>query len=1088
MRSGGLLPAKPAFSHPLFLDSRALCRGTIRWAFLLGLLVTTIATANPAAFRLARFGGWRVAEQTALALDGARQTLWGEPGGRFEGGPHVRAATGSRPALERWAVVNRLLSATLLGAVAASALCLFLLARSRRRIAGGPLFISLIALGMLRILCTSGLLTMAGMPMALVSRLAYLSIFLFPPICAWLLRALFPRALRRAPCRVLTLVGGLAALAVTFLPAAMFTRLRDLAIGFVVMAAVCLLFWMRRAVRARRTSAREMAVGVALLGVAAAGDAVHHWPMLDSVDLVAAGMLAFLFPLGLALGRRILTAPEKHAALSDRLSRLSRGFSERSAMLRTTLRALNSAVVAVDAEDRIVTCNRRFSELFRLDGDVSPGMPRARVVKRLNARAGRFGGGGWEEALLPPAPQVTEGDRDLQLANGEVIEMRHRFIGAGGYVAIFADVTAQRMIAYDPAGGSVGIWDRDLRLGTMSWTDPYWSMLGYDPRAVPESVRCRHRDDWPSLVHPDDRELAYTMVERATAGEGSLLFNCRLKHVDGRWLWFGVRGRIMRDERGKPVRAVGTHTQIDVTVRTREALVHARLATEGELRHRTWFLATLGHELRTALTGIVGNLDLLARDLQPGSDHGRVTLLRNASQSLVQVLDGMLEMARAEAGRLAVRHENFAPRQLLAEVAELLDPLARSKGLAARVHVDDKVPMYLCGGLPLLRQILINLISNAIKFTEGGGVSICMLADTGRDRYRIEVCDTGSGMTQATLARVFEKFYREPQGAGSGAGLGLYIVARLVESIGGTIDADSQLNGGTRFRIRLSLAPGRAPEERPVWEPLGPYTLLLVEDVAANREMIRELLMRDGHRVDAVADGAAAVQAVRERPYSAVLMDVHLEGMDGLQAAQQIRALPDPERAATPIIILTAEAGRLVEDFCRLAGIDAVLGKPVQLETLYMVLGEHCAPIKDDAVVSQAGTADGAGDRRLDELTHILGAERVRALLGVLDATLTEQRARLDEAMAGDDREAVKAIAHRVCGAADNFGFAELAHAARKVCSASPTSLIAEAGALRVALDDAQPRVRALARDVPVEEAGDSDTVKGSGAAVEEEA
>lgn len=1068
-----------------------MCQGTIRWALLLGLLVTTFAMANPAGTStLGGFGGWQVGEQAAFALDGARETRWGVPEGQFEDGSRVRAATGGRTALERLTVVNRLLSAMVLGAVVASALCLLLLARGRRRIAGGPLFIFLIALGTLRILCTSGLLTMAGMPVALVSRLAHLSVFLFPPICAWLLRALFPRALRRAPCRILTLVGGLAALAVTFVPVAMFTRLRDLAIGFVVAAAICLLVWMRRAVRARRDGAREMAVGTVLLGVAAAGDAVHHWPVLDSVDFIAVGMLAFLFALGLALGRRILAAPEKNAALFDRLTRLSRGFAERSAMLRTTLRALNSAVVAVDAEDRIVSCNRRFAELFRLDGDVSPGTPRARVVRRLNIHASRFGGGGWEEALLPPASQVLEGDRDLQLVNGEVIEMRHRFIGTSGYVAIFADVTAQRMIAYDPAGGSAGIWDRDLRLGTMSWTDPYWSMLGYDPRAVPEGVRRRHRDDWPSLVHPDDRELAYAMVERATAGEGSLLFNCRLKHVDGRWLWFAVRGRIMRDEQGKPVRAVGTHTQIDITMRTREALVHARLATEGELRHKTWFLATLGHELRTALTGIVGNLDLLARDLQPGSDHGRVTLLRNASQSLVQVLDGMLEVARAEAGRLAVRHENFAPRQLLADVAKLLDPLARSKGLAARVHVDDRVPMYLCGGLPLLRQILINLISNAIKFTEGGGVSICMLADTGCDNYQIEVCDTGCGMSQATLARVFEKFYREPQSVGSGAGLGLFIVARLVESIGGTIETDSQPNGGTRFRIRLSLAPGRAPEERPMWEPLGPYTLLLVEDVAANREMIRELLVRDGHQVVAVADGAAAVQAVRERPYNAVLMDVHLEGMDGLQAAQQIRALPDPERAATPIIVLTADAGRLVEDFCRVAGIDAVLGKPVQLQTLYMVLGERCAPIKDDAIISKAAAfaADDAGNRRLSELTQILGAERVRALLDVMDATLTEQSARLDEAWSGGDHEEVRRIAHCLCGAADNFGFAEMAHAARKVCSESPASLVAEVAALRVALNNVQPRVRVLARDAHVEEAGDSDRVKGSGEVVEGEA
>ncbi|KAB7623808.1 ATP-binding protein [Alkalilimnicola sp. S0819] len=487
-----------------------------------------------------------------------------------------------------------------------------------------------------------------------------------------------------------------------------------------------------------------------------------------------------------------------------------------------------------------------------------------------------------------------------------------------------------------------------------------------------------------------------------------------------------------------------------------EALRQARQAAEAEARQKSRFLATLGHELRTPLNGILGNLELLQRDLPAAAAGQRIERLREAGSSLLQVLEGVLEMAQAEAGRFSAPVRDFEPRQLLRGVTALLEPLARDQGLTIQATVDDTVPQRLSGPAGVLRQILVNLLSNAIKFTEQGGVRIALYPE-GAQGYCLEVSDSGRGMSAAERDRVFEEFYRAPQANGPGAGVGLFIVARLAAAIGARIELDTAPGRGSRFRVHCRLQGAQAPASLPAPNRAGPWRLLLVEDVAANREMARELLSLEGHQVDAVADGESAVAAVAGTRYDAVLMDLRLEGMDGCEATRRIRALADTAAANTPVVALTADAVRLDRAFCRRHGLDAVVGKPLELSALYAALATLCEVEPPPSVAP----VDGG---RLEELAAELGPARVATLLGELDETCADQQRRLGELGAQGDGAELAAIAHRLSGAAANFGFTELAAAARRLRTAMLAERPQAVAELQATLDVTRVRLETWRR------------------------
>ncbi len=426
---------------------------------------------------------------------------------------------------------------------------------------------------------------------------------------------------------------------------------------------------------------------------------------------------------------------------------------------------------------------------------------------------------------------------------------------------------------------------------------------------------------------------------------------------------FGLAGSAIdqRFAQRSALEAARLRDHVEELERTRVELEGATLqlkaalgAAEEANRAKSEFLATISHEVRTPLNGILGMAAALLRsDLEPRVREG-LTVIRQSGDALLHILNDILDLSKIEAGRITIEESDFSLRGLVEAAETLWAPHARSRRLAFASHCGDG-PALLRGDVSRIRQVLHNLISNAIKFTHRGGVtvqaSVEPLENTGRFRLRLSVADTGIGLDSEQIGRIFQPFV---QGDGSttrrygGTGLGLSISKKLVTLLGGEIGVESRPGEGSRFWFTVPVGPGEArqqPETAPPPAPVpAPATrpeqrLLVAEDNPVNQKLVGLLLAPLGCAIDYVANGREAVAAVRAARYDAVLMDVQMPEMDGIGATRAIRALADPERAATPIIALTANAMQGDREAYLRQGVDDYLSKPVDPEALLAVVG-----------------------------------------------------------------------------------------------------------------------------------------------------
>jgi signal transduction histidine kinase/AmiR/NasT family two-component response regulator len=375
----------------------------------------------------------------------------------------------------------------------------------------------------------------------------------------------------------------------------------------------------------------------------------------------------------------------------------------------------------------------------------------------------------------------------------------------------------------------------------------------------------------------------------------------------------------------------------------RAAQVRAQAASQA----KSDFLATISHEIRTPLNSILGFASLVADDptLSP-ENRRRLDLVNRAGRSLAEIVGDLLDFAKVEAGRLDLTLAPTSPSALLRDAVAIIAPEAAAKGLYLRTVFEGEVDAPLDLDETRLRQVLLNLLANALKFTSEGGVVARLTAGPAPGALRFEIADTGIGIAPEVQARLFQRF---SQGDSSisrsygGTGLGLAISKALVSAMKGEIGVDSQLGHGARFWIALTAQPAAAPA--PVARPAPDATadraarVLLVDDHPMNRELGMALLTLAGCEVTTADDGAQAVEAVKAGGFDLVLMDVHMPGMDGLTAARAIRALPGPV-AGVPIVALSADV--LPEQIarCRAAGMDGHVAKPIRREDLYAAVAQ----------------------------------------------------------------------------------------------------------------------------------------------------
>jgi signal transduction histidine kinase/ActR/RegA family two-component response regulator len=534
----------------------------------------------------------------------------------------------------------------------------------------------------------------------------------------------------------------------------------------------------------------------------------------------------------------------------------------------------------------------------------------------------------------------------------------------------------------------------------------------------------------------------------------------------------------------------------DITARKQAeaALKAARELTEAAMTDKSRFVAIVSHEIRTPLNALLNGLTLLGDSALSPSQRGLLETARQSGDALLGLISDILEMSRAEAGHLTLRPNEFELRPLLEGVLDMFRAQAWEHGLVLRMHIAPDVPDTLYTDPGRLRQVLMNLFSNAAKFAHLGEVRLEVSTKLigWRRVLRLGLSDEGPAIPPADRARLFQPFSRLERGADNtapGTGLGLAICQRLTTLMGGEIGCDETPEGGNEFWLVLPIE--RAPEGRehgtapatqrrpsPRIRQLPRTRILLVEDIVTNQLVTATMLRRRGHMVDIAANGTAAIQAAARAPYDLILMDIFMPGINGIEATRNIRAI-SAVAATVPILALTANTGSGERADCLAAGMNDMLSKPVELPALIEALARYAWvgwPSRDlwheAPRAPRQEIVPALSEERLEDLRANLNPQQLSALieqcLEELNARMPELRRALDEGR----NDEIEAAAHAMAGMAGGYALGALEVQLRAVlravrngstrgAQAMATGMEAELARGAIALRDALGRAAA---------------------------
>jgi PAS domain S-box-containing protein len=575
----------------------------------------------------------------------------------------------------------------------------------------------------------------------------------------------------------------------------------------------------------------------------------------------------------------------------------------------------------------------------------------------------------------------------------------------------------------------------------------YFSMQWTQFTGIPESRLLGWQ--WMETLHPDDRAPTRQLWTDSVAGRGPYDVEYRVRRTDGEYRWFKTRGVPMRDNEGRIFKWFGTCTDITDGKLAAEELRRAKEVAESANRAKDEFLANVSHEIRTPMNAILGMTELVLDTPLADAQRQSLQTVKAAADNLLCILNDLLDFSKIEAGRLELDPADLSLRAAVGDTLQTLAVRAQKKGLKLVNHVDPDVPDALVGDAGRLRQVLLNLVGNAIKFTSEGEVVVHaeVVGDAALEevRVRFAVCDTGIGIPPEKQEKIFRAFEQEDTSTTrkyGGTGLGLTIAARLVALMGGTITVDSAPGRGSTFAFTARF--GRQPPARATngeWRVPERVTsdewrvtskeevtsalqsslvtelnILVAEDNEFNTKLLQQLLGRRGHRVQLADNGRKALSLATEGDFDLLLLDVHMPELDGFQVIQAIRERERSVGGHLPVIALTARSRREDRERCLAAGMDAFLAKPIQAANLWEAI---------DRLMAARLPANRPGRSLLDGRTLLAACGGDAVILENIcqsfRAGLPEHMTSLQHALREQDTVGLREAAHKLCGMISAF-------------------------------------------------------------------
>ena len=625
----------------------------------------------------------------------------------------------------------------------------------------------------------------------------------------------------------------------------------------------------------------------------------------------------------------------------------------------------------------------------------------------------------------------------------------------------------------------VGSWSFDLATQKIQWSRQMYSIFGRDPALGPPE----HTSELLSCVEEDQKWLSDSVQRTIETGTpyGGLL---RLREPRNGVEIIHVEGKLTVDANGRATSLIGTAMDMTATVEREAALRRAQAQAEAANRAKSEFLANMSHEIRTPLTAILGYVDLLA-DPELPFDQVREytsTVQRNATH-LLDLINQVLDLSKIEAGQMAIERIRYSPADVLRELMTLMRPRAQCKGLQFVLRFQGPIPQTIDSDPMRLRQIVLNLVGNALKFTQAGGVELTVSLERAAEPLLVvQVKDTGIGIAPDKFAELFRPFSQADSSTTrrfGGTGLGLSIAGHLARLLGGGIEVESTPGRGSVFTLRIATGSldGVALRELPAADSGSPrpsealpqpgikalagLRILVAEDGADNQQLVRLLLTHAGAELEIVGNGQLALERLTDsaRPgFDVVLMDLQMPVMDGYSTTAQLR-----RRGYTgPIVALTAHAMEGDRAKCLQAGCDGYATKPIDRRRLIAAILECTRPEKTrtrapDAAARQPATID---PPRGVIVSTLQDDPDLCELIEQFVARMPAKVATLEAAWAAGELENLARLAHQLKGAGGGYGFWPISDAAGQLEAAI------RAGAASAAVSDRLKELVAVCRAV----------------------